>query len=168
MSELKKEEEITTESVIIDNPHRKSRASEVFDSEILEKWTNEQLDLRKKLQLHDTEPWQLSKLIYSDTTDQQEYSSNPSKFLRYVAGMDISFVKDDKLACSGLFVFDLSDDMRLVYQDLDTELITMDQPYAPGFLAYREAPFLLKKLDKLRTETPHLYPQCIFIDGMSF
>jgi deoxyinosine 3'endonuclease (endonuclease V) len=80
-------------------------------------------------------------------------------------GMDISFVKDEKLACSGLFVFDLSDDFIIVYQDLDTELITMDQPYAPGFLAYREAPFLLKKLEKLKKEKPILYPQCIFIDG---
>ena len=79
--------------------------------------------------------------------------------------MDISFVKDETLACSGLFVFDLSDDYKLIYEDLDTELITMDQPYAPGFLAYREAPFLLRKLEKLKTENPQIYPQCIFIDG---
>jgi deoxyinosine 3'endonuclease (endonuclease V) len=144
-----------------------ARACEVIDKEIVDKWTKEQVDLQEKLQLQDTEPWQLSRQVYSsDTTDPEEYSNNPNKFLRYVAGMDISFVKNDKLACSGLFVFDLSEEMRLVYQDLDTELITMDQPYAPGFLAYREAPFLLKKLEKLRADKPHLYPQCIFIDGL--
>ena len=92
-----------------------------------------------------------------------EYSNS---HLRYVAGMDISFVKNETLACSGLFVFDLSDSMRLVYEDLDDEkLINMEQPYVPGFLAYREAPFLLRKLDKLRREKPHLYPHCLFIDG---
>lgn len=41
----------------------------------------------------------------------------------------------------------------------------MDVPYAPGYLAYREAPFLLPKLARLKTTKPHLYPHCIFIDG---
>jgi deoxyinosine 3'endonuclease (endonuclease V) len=41
----------------------------------------------------------------------------------------------------------------------------MKEPYVPGFLAYREAPFLLKKLDKLKATSPWLYPHCIFIDG---
>lgn len=41
----------------------------------------------------------------------------------------------------------------------------MKLPYVPGFLAYREAPFLLSKLENLRQTKPHLYPHCIFIDG---
>ena len=140
----------------------KPRADEVFDISIVEEWTREQLELKKQLILHDTYSWQINQAVYNkDGLDEFDRD----KYLRYVAGMDISFVKDDNLACSGLFVFDLSNNLSLVYQDLDTELITMELPYAPGFLAYREAPFLLKKLEKLKALHPNLYPQALLIDG---
>ena len=144
----------------------KADAINLLDQEIVQKWTNEQIEFRKRLQLVDTEPWQINKQIYSTHVEDSTEPAYSNTNLRYVAGMDISFVKNDTHACSGLFVFDLSDKMRLVYEDLDDdELIHMDQPYVPGFLAYREAPFLLKKLDKLKREKPWLYPHCIFIDG---
>lgn len=41
----------------------------------------------------------------------------------------------------------------------------MKLPYVPGFLAYREAPFLMSKLNTLRQTKPYLYPHCILIDG---
>lgn len=140
----------------------KPRANQVFDQSTIDTWTREQSEMRQKLILSDTEPWQQARRVY-----RQGEEFNRQEHLRYIAGMDISFVKDDKLACSGLFVFDVSDEFKMVYQDLDTEPIIMDQPYAPGFLAYREAPFLLNKLDKLRQQKPELYPQCILIDGES-
>jgi hypothetical protein len=151
-----------------DHPSRR----DLLTTEIIEKWTQEQIELRKNLKLYDTEPWQIKRKIYSkndpendNDNAQIEMSNFTNTHLRYVAGMDISFVKNDTLACSGLFVFDLSDGMKLVYEDLDHDdkLIHMDQPYVPGFLAYREAPFLLKKLDKLKREKPWFYPHCIFI-----
>lgn len=142
----------------------KRRAIEQVPKELVEKWTNEQLEWSKKLQLCDTEPWQTNRSVYEGENSDSSMSYQNER-LRYVAGLDISFVKGRTTACSGLFVFDLADDMRLVYEDLDTQLITMDVPYVPGFLAYREAPFLLDKLKKLKTEKPHLYPHCIFIDG---
>ena len=152
---------------------KQSSARDLLTTDIVEEWTREQLELRKNLKLYDTEPWQINRAIFAtnDDDDDDDDKTNEEKplaysntHLRYVAGMDISFVKNDTLACSGLFVFDLSDEMKLVYEDLDKdELISMDQPYVPGFLAYREAPFLLKKLDKLRREKPWLYPHCIFI-----
>ena len=149
---------------------------DLLTTEIVDKWTQEQLKLRKDLKLYDTEPWQINKQIYTRPSDddvvdnaQNNQLTFTNTHLRYVAGMDISFVKNDTLACSGLFVFDLSGQMKLVYEDLDNdELINMDQPYVPGFLAYREAPFLLKKLDKLKKEKPWLYPHCIFIGIILF
>jgi endonuclease V len=145
---------------------KQNNARDLLTTDKVEKWTREQLELRKNLKLYDTEPWQINRDIFTtnkDTNDEKPLAYS-NTHLRYVAGMDISFVKNDTLACSGLFVFDLSDEMKLVYKDLDNdELINMDQPYVPGFLAYREAPFLLKKLDKLKREKPWLYPHCIFI-----
>ena len=133
--------------------------------ELVEKWTQEQTEMRKRLELHDTEPWEINRKVYDASLDANEGQSFSNESLRYVAGLDISFVKDENTACSGLYVFDISQNMKLVYEDLDKELIIMDQPYVPGFLAYREAPFLLRKLDKLKKEKPYLYPHCIFIDG---
>ena len=141
---------------------------EEVDPEIIKKWKREQEMFKLKLKLYDTEPWQLNKSIYTPSSiSQTEQSINTynSEHLRYVAGFDISFVKDHNTACSGLFVFDLSDNMKLVYQDIDQNLIEMEQPYIPGFLAYREAPFLLSKLEKLKKSNSHLYPHVIMVDG---
>lgn len=136
----------------------------VEKEEYVKKWTNEQLELREKLKLYDTEPWQINRKVFDPQIDVDTLTYQNEKF-RYVAGLDISFVKYDNTACSGLFVFDIVNHMKLVYKDIDTELIKMEIPYVPGFLAYREAPFLLKKLEKLKNEQPHLYPHCILIDG---
>ncbi|CAF0901542.1 unnamed protein product [Brachionus calyciflorus] len=135
-------------------------AIDQVDPEIIRKWTQEQLENREKLKLYDTEPWQINRQVFDDLN---EYPNYQNEKLRYVAGLDISFVKDEDTACSGLFVFDLKDNFKCVYKDL--ELIKMDQPYVPGFLAYREAPFLLKKLEKLKINKLNYYPHCIFIDG---
>lgn len=50
-------------------------------------------------------------------------------------------------------------------KDVDSEPITMQLPYVSGFLAYREAGFLLSKLSKLKSTSPHLYPHCLLVDG---
>lgn len=177
----------------------------MVDTNILDEWKKEQENLKSKLKLYDTEPWQFNKAIYvkedyprslklcdfkSEDNSQQSMNSQQSvnnqssnqqsnsqqsdndnnynydnNSLRFVGGFDISFVKDKNTACSGLFIFDLSDEMKIVYQDLDQTLVEMSQPYIPGFLAYREAPFLLRKLERLKAEHPEFYPQVILIDG---
>lgn len=129
------------------------------DEKILDQWTQEQIVLKQSLKLYDTEPWQSSRKIY-DNADQTG--------LRYVAGLDISY-SDDGQGISGLFVFEMNNAdsrmMTLVYKDVDSEFIKMDQPYVPGFLAYREGPPLLRKLEKLRQTKPEIYPQLLLIDG---
>ena len=145
-----------------------SSEQKLSPGEYLKKWTKEQVELNKHLILKDTLPWQINLSIYSENYNHTRESINRDDHLRYVAGFDISFVKDANTACAGLFVFDLSDNMKLVYQDFDKDLIKMVLPYVPGFLGYREAPFLLTKLEKLKKEKPHLYPQCILIDGNGF
>jgi endonuclease V len=145
---------------------KRSRGYNLLTQELITNWTNEQIEYRQNLQLFDTEPWQLDRAIYdSESCLDEETVVLSNRQLRYVAGLDISYVKDENTACSGLFVFDLSNNMKLVYKDIDQDLVTMEQPYVPGFLAYREAPLLLSKLKKLKSEKPYLYPQCLFIDG---
>jgi hypothetical protein len=130
----------------------KSEAINLLDADVVFKWRQDQEDYKKKLILNDTEQWQFNRSVYSE--------ANKTDSLRYVAGLDISFVKGTNTACAGLFVFELSERMNLVYKDIS--IVQMDLPYVPGFLAYREAPFLLDKLAKLKNNKPELYPQCNF------
>lgn len=109
-----------------------------IDEEIVARWKSEQTDLKKRLINSDTEPWQINRSVYSTKRD----NSVPNQSIRYVAGLDISFIKDRDTACTGLFVFDITNDMELVYKDMT--IVEMDQPYISGYLAYREAPFLLR------------------------
>lgn len=131
------------------------------DEKLLDQWTQEQNALKQSLKLEDTEPWQLSRKIFDKENDADQNG------LRYVAGLDISY-SDDGRGISGLFVFEMNaanNQMTKVYEDVDAEFIQMDQPYVPGFLAYREGPPLLRKLEKLRQSRPEIYPQLLMIDA---
>lgn len=108
------DDELTSKPVNISKP--KTRAEELFEIELVNKWKKEQSESQKRLQLFDTEPWQINRSIYAHDVGDVLNEKYQNEHLRYVAGMDISFVKDADLACSGLFVFDLSDKMKLVYE----------------------------------------------------
>ena len=44
-------------------------------------------------------------------------------------------------------------------------MVELTLPYIPGFLAFREAPFLKDRLDLVRKTKPNLIPQVILVDG---
>lgn len=94
-----------------------------------------------------------SKVVLEDLFDE----------VRYIAGMDISFVKDHPTkACSGLVVLSFPD-LNVVYEDF--RMVELTVPYIPGFLAFREVDFLLELLDSLKVKRPDVFPQVIFVDG---
>ena len=49
--------------------------------------------------------------------------------------------------------------MKVVYEDLS--MVALTAPYIPGFLAFREADFLVEKVEKLRQLNPQMVPQVI-------
>ena len=51
----------------------------------------------------------------------------------------------------------------MVYKD--SEIVHLDLPYIPGFLAFREVPHLLKLIDKLKATKPQFLPQVLLVDG---
>lgn len=66
--------------------------------------------------------------------------------LKYVGGVDVSFLKEDpSVACGSLVVLDLQS-LQIVYQDYS--LVRLRVPYIAGFLAFREV--LLIFLSHLR------------------
>jgi len=112
------------------------------DPEKLRNWKNEQENLKSNLSQED------------DPLLQD---------IMYIGGMDISYDKfDKKIGVSGLVVLDYKS-LNIVYEDY--ELVKIDEPYIPGFLAFREVKHLVKLIDNLKQNSPQFLPQVILLDG---
>jgi len=116
------------------------------DPEILKKWGKEQYELKEKLKKTD----------------------NPSlQNIKYIAGVDISFIKNNnedsqQLGISALVVCDYKT-LKIVYEDY--KLVTIDEPYIPGFLAFREVKHFVNLIEELKQNSPQYIPQVILVDG---
>jgi deoxyinosine 3'endonuclease (endonuclease V) len=85
------------------------------------------------------------------------------KTIKYIAGVDISFVKDNNVdACAALIVCQYPN-FEVVYECI--KHVELKLPYIPGFLAFREVPFLMELLNELRESHPEFVPQLIIVDG---
>uniref|UniRef100_A0A669BBZ2 Endonuclease V n=1 Tax=Oreochromis niloticus TaxID=8128 RepID=A0A669BBZ2_ORENI len=116
--------------------------------DLLQQWESEQARLRQQVLEEDTEDWQGS----------PDFSG-----LERVGGVDLSFIKgDDVNACAQLVVLSYPD-LQVLYED--SQMVTLTAPYIAGFLAFRETPFLLEALQRLKKNQPTLLPQVVFVDG---
>jgi len=52
---------------------------------------------------------------------------------------------------------------QVVHEELS--MVKMTSPYVPGFLAFREAGFLVEKVERVRREKPEIMPQAVLVDG---
>ena len=116
------------------------------DPEILKKWGKEQYELKEKLK----------------KTDDPSLQS-----IKYIAGVDISFIKNNdsdpqQLGISALVVCDYKT-LKIVYEDY--KLVTIDEPYIPGFLAFREVKHFVNLIEELKQNSPQYIPQVILVDG---
>jgi deoxyinosine 3'endonuclease (endonuclease V) len=83
--------------------------------------------------------------------------------LKYIGGVDISFVKDNHIdACAALVVLSYPD-YEVLYENYKHVQLTL--PYIPGFLAFREVSFLMDFINDLRNTQPDLLPQLMIVDG---
>ena len=120
----------------------------------LTSWDKERERLKSQLITSNTERWQsrLSDGLSDDGTE-----------LKYVAGVDLSFVKEDEInACAGYVILKLPS-LDVVYEDMT--MIELTAPYVPGYLAFREASPLAMIINKQRSDRPELTPQVLLIDG---
>jgi len=121
---------------------------------IRNQWEQEQLELKKQIILKNDFDFKIP-----NRTDHKL----DAKELKYIGGMDISFVKDSNVdACANLVVLSYPE-LEIVYESND--MIKLQLPYISGFLAFREVPFLLRQLEKLEISNPELMPQIIMCDG---
>lgn len=77
--------------------------------------------------------------------------------VKYIAGTDVSTEKESTWAYAGVVVMTFPD-LEMVEQQ--GAVLELTFPYIPGLLAFREAPPLIKALEKLRHE-----PGLILFDG---
>ncbi|KAE8818010.1 endonuclease V [Hordeum vulgare] len=113
--------------------------------------------LKGRLVLEDDFEWSLPSV--SPSSDQ----SGARGKLKYIGGVDISFLKEDpSTACAAAVVLD-ADTLGIVHEEFD--VVRMQVPYIAGFLAFREAPILLGLLEKIKINAHHFYPQLVMVDG---
>ena len=53
--------------------------------------------------------------------------------------------------------------MKVLYEDY--EKATVDYPYIPGFLAFKETPLYTILFNRLKQNKPDLAPELVFVDG---
>lgn len=78
--------------------------------------------------------------------------------LDLIGGVDISADKHDDTRAFASFVILRFSDFEVLHVDI--EEVTLDYPYVPGFLAFREVPHLKRLIDR----SP-LKPQVVLVDG---
>ncbi|XP_021744290.1 endonuclease V-like [Chenopodium quinoa] len=125
-------------------------------------WIEVQDELKKKLIKEDGFSWEIPSSSSSVELEMGDGGERKEE-LKYVGGVDISFLKEDpSVACGTLVVLEL-DSLNVVYDDFSVAKLHI--PYVPGFLAFREAPILLKLLDKMKKNAHSFYPQLLMVDG---
>ncbi|KAJ1703359.1 hypothetical protein LUZ63_003138 [Rhynchospora breviuscula] len=119
-----------------------------------DEWVKTQDLLKEKLVTVDDFTWKLNSC---------SLDSDPNVPLRYVGGTDISFLKEDpSIACAALVVLETGT-LKIVHEEFD--LVRLDVPYIPGFLAFREAPILLRILERMKANANPFFPQLLMVDG---
>ncbi|XP_077611427.1 endonuclease V isoform X3 [Crocuta crocuta] len=123
-------------------------AAERPPEETLSLWKREQARLKALVVDRDTEAWQRDPAFSG---------------LQRVGGVDVSFVKGDSVgACASLVVLSYPE-LEVVYEDC--QMVSLTAPYVSGFLAFREVPFLVDAVRRLREQEPGLMPQVLLVDG---
>jgi len=89
-----------------------------------------------------------------------------------IGGCDLSFFKQDpNIAISQIVIMDWPklnvrqslSNLKIVYED--SQLVRLEAPYIPGFLAFREVFHLQVLFKKVIENFPQYIPQVILVDG---
>ncbi len=100
--------------------------------------------------------------LKSQLVEKDDFNFN-FKDIKLIGGMDISASKKEpNVAIAALVVVEFKT-LKIVYEKY--ELVTMTQPYVPGFLAFREVDHLTPLINTLKEDKPDLVPDIILLDG---
>ncbi|WOL05512.1 hypothetical protein Cni_G14241 [Canna indica] len=134
-----------------------SQEEGVISSSCHREWMGAQESLKKQLILEDDFSWEVPSQGWASEDGLR------TKKLKYIGGVDISFLKEDpSVACGALVVLD-GETLEVVHEEFDVTRLQV--PYVSGFLAFREAPILLGLLKKMMFNAHPFYPQLLMVDG---
>merc|ERR1711915_14856 len=89
-------------------------------------------------------------------------SSNMNIDCEYIGGLDISFIIGDDVNACACYVI-INSNFEVVHKDL--QMVQMTAPYVPGFLAFREANFLVDLVQRQMNTKPEVTPGVLLVDG---
>ena len=126
-----------------------SKAKDPVECTLLARWRAEQDQIKSKVITENVEGLRLENL-------------------RWVGGVDISFVEGSAAACGVLVVLDRMEGYKVKH--VEKVLVPqLDHPYIPGFLAFRELPVLRRlfsQLESSRRSDPNVpVPTVVMVDG---
>jgi deoxyinosine 3'endonuclease (endonuclease V) len=110
-------------------------------SDIKDVWTKETDRLKSNLLIDDSLNW-----------------IGKCNELKYIGGVDISFIKGDDVNACAAYVILKYPSLDVVYEDY--EMIKLTASYIPGFLAFREVDHLVRLIKKATVSA-----DLIFVDG---
>lgn len=96
-----------------------------------------------------------AKLLQLELSSYVAISRLELSSLRYVAGLDVSYIKDKGIAVAVLLSYPQLEPIEHIVVVGEVNI-----PYTPGLLAFREAPLLLKACESLS-----LTPDLLVVDG---
>ncbi|XP_025085371.1 LOW QUALITY PROTEIN: endonuclease V-like [Pomacea canaliculata] len=103
------------------------------------------------------------KVVVADSSVVRSILSLNNNQTYYIAGVDISFVKNNNVdACAALVILSYQE-LKVVYKRL--EMIKMTAPYVPGFLAFREVEPILHLYNTMLQNAAQYKPDVILVDG---
>ena len=126
---------------------------------VLINWREKQDQIKEQIVMEDSEniDWDFNENYHLETGDDER------RKIRFIGGLDISFEKGTDQACASLVI--LSYPSLEVMEEIHRHPITMIEPYKAGFLAFREASFLISLLEEVNKENPSFYPDVLMFDG---
>lgn len=114
----------------------------------------------------DVETWKKSQIIQASAVldyNSELYGVGSMDSIHYVGGLDISFSpSNDSCACVCLVVYDTKQ-KSIVYKH--SSLHTVDIPYIPTYLGFREIDPYMNEIHHLIEHAPELKPQILLVDG---
>eukprot|EP00977_Amphora_coffeiformis_P007722 scaffold1690_cov182-Amphora_coffeaeformis.AAC.79 len=146
----------------------------IEEEAIRQKWTQEQLELARRVHIPDDGDWTDDQVVavsnqdkfclvsLDDTTAASNTHNNTNTLY---GGVDVSFPKQDETDPSSVAVYVIIDTrtMEVVYEDYEYFRLTV--PYIPTFLAFREIDPLQRLIERQLEQQPRLRPRAILVDG---
>lgn len=127
-------------------------------------WNQIQIDLGKRIIQKDDFDWTVDES--SSESDGGEADGGDRRLLRYVGALFLGFSKEDpNQGCATLLIMAYPS-LEVIYRRM--ELVKIDEPYMPSYLAFREIPAFRSLWNEMLERDSEIKPDVLFINGNGY